>query len=88
MESQERSGREPLREADVQRLKYFRKLWPLFEWLFTLFSEIHVPGSSYVCRIRDNRRYDVLEERPLSEAARSAAGFRHAEARILSLQVE
>ena len=39
---------------------------------FTLFNEIHALGSSYVCRLRDNSRYDVLEERPLSEAARAA----------------
>ena len=39
---------------------------------FTLFNEIHVIGSSYVCRIRDNSRYEVLEERPLSDAARGA----------------
>jgi hypothetical protein len=37
---------------------------------FTLFNEIHAIGSSYVCRIRDNSRYEVLEERPLSDAAR------------------
>ena len=40
---------------------------------FKLFNEINALGSSYVCRIRDNSRYDVLEERPLSAAA-SAAG--------------
>jgi hypothetical protein len=39
---------------------------------FTLFNEIHQLGSSYVCRIRDNSRYEVVEERPLSEAARGA----------------
>lgn len=39
---------------------------------FTLFNEIDALGSSYVCRIRDNSRYDVLEERPLSEAAIAA----------------
>jgi hypothetical protein len=39
---------------------------------FTLFNEIHQLGSSYVCRIRDNSRYEVVQERPLSEAARSA----------------
>lgn len=39
---------------------------------FTLFNEIHALGSSYVCRIRDNSRYDVLEERPLSAAAQAA----------------
>jgi hypothetical protein len=39
---------------------------------FQLFNEIQALGSSYVCRIRDNSRYDVLEERPLSAAARAA----------------
>jgi hypothetical protein len=39
---------------------------------FTLFNEIHAVGSGYVCRIRDNSRYDVLEERPLSAAAEAA----------------
>jgi hypothetical protein len=39
---------------------------------FTLFNEIHAIGSSYVCRIRDNSRYEVLEQRPLSDAARGA----------------
>lgn len=39
---------------------------------FTLFNEIHALGSSYVCRVRDNSRYEMLENRPLSEAARVA----------------
>jgi len=39
---------------------------------FTLFNEIHQLGSSYVCRIRDNSAYAILEERPLSAAARAA----------------
>ena len=39
---------------------------------FTLFNEIHQLGSSYVCRIRDNSAYVILEERPLSAAARAA----------------
>jgi hypothetical protein len=39
---------------------------------FTLFNEIHALGSSYVCRIRDNSRYDVLEARPLSALAQRA----------------
>ena len=30
---------------------------------FKLFNEINALGSSYVCRIRDNSRYDVIEER-------------------------
>lgn len=40
---------------------------------FTLFNEIVAAGSSYVCRIRDNSNLsDVVEDRPLSEAARNA----------------
>lgn len=40
---------------------------------FSLFDEIVEAQSSYVCRIRDNSRYQVLQERPLSEAARQAS---------------
>ena len=36
---------------------------------FALFNRIAKAQSSYVCRIRDNSVYDVLEERPLSAAA-------------------
>ncbi len=40
---------------------------------FSLFNDIVAAGSSYVCRIRDNSNFsDVVEERPLSEAARKA----------------
>jgi Transposase DDE domain len=39
---------------------------------FTLFNEINAKGSSYVCRVRDNSRYEVVEERPLSAADRGA----------------
>jgi hypothetical protein len=39
---------------------------------FTLFNEMDAIGSSYVCRIRDNSRCDVVEQRPVSEAARTA----------------
>jgi Transposase DDE domain len=39
---------------------------------FTLLNEIHQLGSSYVCRVRDNSRYEVVQQRPLSEAARAA----------------
>ncbi len=35
---------------------------------FTLFNEIHAVGSSYVCRVRDNSRYEAVQERTLSEA--------------------
>jgi hypothetical protein len=37
---------------------------------FTLFNRIVAAGSSYVCRVRDNSVYDVLEVRPLTDAAR------------------
>jgi hypothetical protein len=36
---------------------------------FALFNRIVAAKSSYVCRIRDNSVYDVLEDRPLSPAA-------------------
>lgn len=36
---------------------------------YTLFNDIHRMGSSYVCRLRDNSVYDVLEDRALSAAA-------------------
>jgi hypothetical protein len=35
---------------------------------FALFNRIVAAHSSYVCRLRDNSAYDVLQERPLSEA--------------------
>jgi hypothetical protein len=39
---------------------------------FKLFNEISAIGSSYVCRIRDNSRWEVIEQRPLSPAALEA----------------
>jgi hypothetical protein len=40
---------------------------------FSLWNEIVAKGSSYVCRIRDNSHLGrVIEERPVSEAARQA----------------
>ncbi len=39
---------------------------------FSLFNGVHAAGSSYVCRVRDNSVYDVLEEKPLTEADRAA----------------
>jgi hypothetical protein len=38
---------------------------------FTLFNEIVAAGSSYVCRLRDNSVYEVLETRELSDADRA-----------------
>jgi len=45
---------------------------------FTLFNEIHAIGSSYVCRIRDNCTFEVVEERELSKAALDAGVVRDA----------
>jgi Transposase DDE domain len=43
---------------------------------FKLFNDIHAHQSSYVCRLRDNSNFDLVEaERPLSAGAR-AAGVR------------
>jgi hypothetical protein len=39
---------------------------------FTLWNDIKAAGSSYVCRVRDNSVYHVLQERPLSRAALDA----------------
>jgi hypothetical protein len=39
---------------------------------FTLFNDIHKAQSSYVCRIRDNSVFEVLQTRPLSAAALAA----------------
>ena len=39
---------------------------------FLLWNNIHAIGSSYVCRVRDNSVYDVIEEYPISDAAREA----------------
>lgn len=38
---------------------------------FVLFNRIVAAGSSYVCRLRDNSVYEVLESRPLTEADRA-----------------
>jgi hypothetical protein len=39
---------------------------------FTLFNAIDQVGSSYVCRVRDNSRHEVLEDRPPSGVAVAA----------------
>ena len=39
---------------------------------FVLFNRIVAVGSSYVCRLRDNSVYEVIEERPLTDADRAA----------------
>ena len=39
---------------------------------FTLFNAMHAAQSSYVCRVRDNSVYEVLEQKPLTDADRAA----------------
>ena len=39
---------------------------------FRLFNQIVAAQSSYVCRLRDNSVYEVVEERPLTDADRAA----------------
>jgi hypothetical protein len=39
---------------------------------FSLFNAIVAAGSSYVCRVRDNSVYAVVEQRPLSAEAQAA----------------
>jgi hypothetical protein len=39
---------------------------------FTLWNDIRFAGSSYVCRVRDNSVYDIIEDRPLDQAALEA----------------
>src|SRR5271165_910417 len=36
---------------------------------FTLWNDIKAAGSSYVCRVRDNSVYDLIETRPLDQRA-------------------
>jgi len=39
---------------------------------FALFNDIVAAGSSYVCRLRDNSVYDIIEQRELTQADRNA----------------
>lgn len=39
---------------------------------FTLWNDVRSAGSNYVCRVRDNSVYDVLQERTLDQAAQGA----------------
>ena len=45
---------------------------------FGLFSKIVDTGSSFVCRVRDNSVFTIMQERPLSEEAREAGIIRDA----------
>ena len=45
---------------------------------FTLFNEINAIGSSYVCRAKENSRFEVIEQRLLSDGDRAAGVVRDA----------
>ena len=49
---------------------------------FTLWNDIQAKGSSYVCRVRDNSVYDVIENHPLDQAAIDAGVISDQIARI------
>ena len=49
---------------------------------FSLFNAIAAVGSSYVCRVRDNSAYEVVEQRPLSAEALAAGVVFDAVARM------
>lgn len=49
---------------------------------FTLFNEINAIGSSYVCRAKENSVFEVIEERPLSDADLAAGIVRDATVRM------
>ncbi len=40
--------------------------------LFTLWNDIHAADSSYVCRVRDNSVYEIIDEKELTETDRKA----------------
>ena len=49
---------------------------------FTLFNDIAAAGSSYVCRVKENSAFDVVEERLLSDDALGAGVVRDAVVRM------
>lgn len=56
---------------------------------FTLFNEINGIGSSYVCRMKENSVFELVEERPVDGAAAEAGVLRDAVVRMgLNSKVE
>jgi hypothetical protein len=49
---------------------------------YQLFNQIVAAGSSYVCRVRDNIAFEVVEERFLSDEARAAGVIRDVVVRL------
>jgi Transposase DDE domain len=49
---------------------------------YTLLNQIHATASSYVCRVREQSAFEVVEERPLPDGARAAGVVRDAVVRM------
>lgn len=79
------AGRDQSDEKDVlrQHLQPDR-CYILDRWFaqFRLFNDIVDASSSYVCRIRDNSNFEVVEDRPLSDADRAAGVLQDAVVRL------
>lgn len=67
--SGESDERAVLRKAAVAGCTYVMDRW---FGQFTLFNAIVEAGSDYVCRVRDNSRFEVVESRPLTAEATAA----------------
>jgi hypothetical protein len=81
MDATDPAGRDHSDEKDVLRQHLQADhCYIMDRWFaqFRLFNDIVDADSSYVCRIRDNSNFEVVEERPLSEAARKAGVVRDA----------
>lgn len=79
------AGRDQSDEKDVlRRHLQADHCYVMDRWFgqFRLFNDIVDAHSSYVCRIRDNSNFEVVEERPLSDAARAAGVVQDAVVRL------
>ena len=68
-------------EKNVLRQKLAKdRCYVMDRWYaqFTLFNEINAIGSSYVCRMKENSVFEVVEERLLSREALKAGVIRDA----------
>jgi hypothetical protein len=79
------AGRDQSDEKDVLR-KHLQadRCYIMDRWFgqFRLFNDIVDAQSSYVCRIRDNSNFDIVAERPLSDAARASGVVQDAVVRL------
>jgi hypothetical protein len=79
------AGRDQSDEKDVLRRRLQADhCYVMDRWYaqFRLLNDIVDAQSSYVCRIRDNSNFEVVDERPVSEAARAAGVVQDAGVRL------